>query len=99
MSRYEKDFSPEMKQHYYDLLIATFLTSMLDEDDGLEEDDKMELVDKIVFSLKDHLDDEGVEYLKNAFNSFEREYYLQVETEDIISNLPWNNGDDEDDDD
>jgi hypothetical protein len=85
--------------------------SLLEDDEDLRVElgektiNMAELIERITFTLRDHLDDEGCAYLDKAFINFEKEYYYQVETEDTLANLPWNKednegeNDDEDEDD
>jgi hypothetical protein len=105
MSRYHKEYSPELKQKYFNILVSSMAYSLLEDDEdsqielGEKSVDMAELIERITFTLRDHLDDEGCEYLDKAFINFEQEFYYQVETEDTLANLPWNKEDGDDDED
>lgn len=87
----ENEYTDEEKQDCFNLVIASFISSILADDSVIEDDDdKSELVNQILNILDEHLDEEGSEYLTNAFLKFEKEYTIQVHTNEIISNLEWN---------
>lgn len=87
----ESEYTNEEKQDCFNLVIASFISSILADDSVIENDeDKSELVNQILNILDEHLDEEGSEYLTNAFLKFEKEYTIQVHTNEIISNLEWN---------
>ena len=71
-------------------------------DEQLEMDGQLEtdglaqtfIIDEVLNCLEDHLDEEGLEMMNIAFEKYEKEYSLQVQTEDIINSLEWNIPDD-----
>lgn len=92
----DSEYTDEEKQDCFNLVIASFISSILADDSVIEDDDdKSELVNQILNILDEHLDEEGSEYLTNAFLKFEKEYTIQVHTNEIISNLEWNKNKDD----
>ncbi len=95
---YESEYTDDEKQDCFNLVVASFISSILADDSVIENDeDKSELVNQILNILDEHLDEEGSEYLTNAFLKFEKEYAIQVHTHEIISNLEWNKNKNEND--
>ena len=94
---YESEYTDNEKQDCFNLVTASFISSILADDSVIENDeDKSELINQILNILDEHLDEEGSEYLTNAFLKFEKEYTIQVHTHEIISNLEWNKNKNED---
>jgi len=86
------------KQACFDLLVASFITNVLekeDDEDDPEGDKKTEVIDKILDVLDSHLNEEGQLYLENAFIKFEKQYNIEFQTQEIIMNLEWNKDRDE----
>jgi len=87
----DEEYTDEEKQDCFNLVVASFISSILADDSVIENDeDKSELVNQILNILDEHLDEDGSNYLTNAFLKFEKEYTIQVHTSEIISNLEWN---------
>ncbi len=94
----EEEPTKEVKQNCFDLLIASFISNILESDSEIvDSEDKGEIVDQIMDVLSLHLDEDGQEMLENAFLKFEKEYAIQVQTQEIIQSFEWNKNSDEED--
>jgi len=88
---YNEEYNEEDRQDCFNLIVASFISSIWADDSTIENDeDKPELVDQILTILEEHLDEKGLEYLTNAFLKFEKEYFIQAQTHEIISSFEWN---------
>jgi len=89
---YEEDgYTKEEKQNCFDLIVASFISNILSDDFIIEKDeDRSELIGQILDVLEEHLDEEGNQYLSDSFLKFEKEYAIQIQTQEIIQSFEWN---------
>jgi hypothetical protein len=81
----------ETEQSCFDIVVSSLVEGVMhDEEMELDENDKSYIIDEILNVLEDHLDEEGLDMLNEAFEKFQTEYELQVKTEDIINSFEWN---------
>jgi len=75
----------------FGIFISTLIEGIYNDDVmGLEDDEREDLLYGVIDIIEEHLDEEGVELLEEAFETFTDEYNRAIEVENIISNLDWN---------
>lgn len=85
------DYPEEVRQSCFDLLVTSLISDIINNPEtDMNEETRAQVLDEIFNVLEEHLDEEGIEHLNEAFDKFEHEYKIQETTDNIISSFEWN---------